>query len=165
MPDSVSCKMDSTHTFTCEVEIGSDPTPSASTTATPAAPPAPPTPPAPPNPAVSSLVAGHSVGVVGRGVAPPADVPVSAVAARAVPNCLSGEAGVALLANAKLGWVGVVAALKAGFDLGKCIAQEKNALVSEETQKAAEVSCVASGGVVTSTQGNQVLCNVTGSAP
>ena len=163
MPDSVRCYRDSSNTFTCEVDVEPDPTP---TTANPAgAPPASPVPSSPPPPTsavVSGLVAGYRREIVGHDTIGPVDPKLRDLAPRAIHDCLSSAAGIALLAGAKAGVLGAILGLKTGLDTSKCIATSKYELSAEETQQAAVADCTASGGVVTSVQGNVVMCNVTG---
>ena len=162
MPDSVRCTMDSANTFTCEVDIGPDPTPNAATSGASTQPAPAPPPEQPIDPVVAALISSYRLNVVGRDVIEPVKPPLGTMITQVGKSCLSSGVGLLLLAGAKPGILGVLAGVKTGFDVSKCIATESYSLVHEATQKAANDDCTASGGVVTFVRGDTVMCNVTG---
>ncbi|HEX3773654.1 MAG TPA: hypothetical protein VHV51_04265 [Polyangiaceae bacterium] len=155
MPDSVICTQTAPHTFSCDVELS----PEASSAATLAAPqPSAKAITQTPNPAVATLVTSYQ-----RVELPTPEKPY--LPASTLLKCASSDAAViAALAAQSAGTLALLGAFKAGFDMGKCIAQEHNAAVSEAGAQESAADCAAAGGTVTGTNGNTTFCEVDRSA-
>jgi len=147
LTDTVRCQFDSTNTFTCDVDIGPDPSPVA-----PSSQPAPSAPPAL-DPAVSALVGSYQ-----KIELPTPDVPY--LTGSALSNCASSEVAIFLALAAKAGPLTAIAALKVGYDEGKCMAVEHNNATTAAGQAEAAADCAARGGTVTGVNGDTTFCEV-----
>ena len=155
MSDSIRCTATSPNTFTCEVQLDSEP--ETLTCEAPEPKPTPtPTPTPTPSPAVSSLVSSF----VSKTVVPAPPAPL--ITGAALLECASSEASVALaFAGATKGPVlSALTMFKAGFDTGRCLALARN----DAAQRNAEEYCAAQGGVVVGVEGNKTICEVRESA-
>lgn len=147
MTDSVRCSADSPQSFTCEVQIESDP----ETLTCEAPPPEPPVPPPAANPAVSSLVKTY----VSKTVVPAPPAPLLSRAA--LLSCAASEAAVLLAAASAKGPVlGALTMLKASLDASHCLTLARN----DAAQRNAEDYCKAQGGTVVGVEGNKTICEV-----
>jgi hypothetical protein len=149
LTDTVRCSFDSAHTFTCEVDMGPDPSPAVGSSQPAPGPSAPPA----LDPAVSALVGSYT-----RVVLPTPDVPY--LTGKALADCASSEAGVFLALAATAGPLAAVAAFKIGFDEGKCIAVEHNNATTTAGQQEAAADCASRGGAVSEVNGDTTVCEV-----
>jgi len=152
MTDSVRCNLDSSRSFTCEVEIDSDfeagdaaISPAGDSTKSAAM---------VSEPGVLGLVQAYSKASVPRAEAP-------LVTTESLQECVSAELAVPLIFATSGAYLAPVAAFKAGFDLGQCLGHAYADEVVKATLQNAADSCRADGGIVTAIVDNQVLCNMT----
>jgi hypothetical protein len=149
MPDPIRCTVDPSqpsHTVTCEpVEIGPEPA---------AAQAAPPPAPQPASPAVAALVQRF----------PAAQYPVQAPEVATLTlggalQCLGQiNATTVLLLGVKGPILGSAAGFKVGYDLGACVAKDKNTRQLSADQAAAVQECIDNGGTPSGEIGHTLIC-------
>ena len=151
MPDPIRCTVDpsqAVHTVTCEpVEIGPEPARAPVAAPSPA--------PSPQSPAVAALVERFP------GTQHPVQAPeVSTLTLGGAMQCLGGiNAMTVLLLGVKGPILGSAAAgFKVGYDLGACVAKDKNTRQLSADQAVAVEECIDNGGTPNGEIGHTLIC-------
>ena len=155
MPDPIRCSVDPSqaqHTVNCEpVEIGPDN--SAPPVASESAPP-----PAPPLPAGVRLLV-QRVSATQHPVQAP---DVATMTLGGAMQCLGQiNAMTVLLLGVKGPILGSAAGFKVGYDLGACVAKDKNTRQLSADQAAAVQECIDNGGTPNGEIGHTLICERT----
>ena len=153
MADPVSGSLDARHALMCEPE------PEVELVT--------PLPPAAPLPASQPVEAPVSNSVVSalvvsyRRTVPAQQAPYLTL--ESAVQCASGGVGVVLAALAGKGPVlGTIIGLKAGFDIGKCFADQHARASEAATELKVQQICAAEGGQITAVVGDTSVCEVRG---
>ena len=151
MADPVSGSLDARHALMCEPE------PEVELVT--------PLPPAAPLPASQPVEAPVSTSVVSalvvsyRRTVPAQQAPYLTL--ESAVQCASGGVGVVLAALAGKGPVlGTIIGLKAGFDIGKCFADQHARASEAATELKVQQICAAEGGQITAVVGDTSVCEV-----
>lgn len=150
MPNPVRCTVDpsqATHTVTCEpVEIGPEPAPAQAAAPSPE--------PSPQSPAVAALV-DRFPGTQHLVQAPE----VATLTLGGAMQCLGQiNAMTVLLLGVKGPVLGSAAGFKVGYDLGACVAKDKNTRQLSADQAAAVQQCIDNGGTPNGEIGHTLIC-------
>jgi hypothetical protein len=150
MPDPIRCTIDPrqvAHTVTCEpVEIGPEQEPAPAAAPPPAS--------SAPSPAVAALVQRFPT------TQHPVQAPeVAAITLGGAMQCLGQiNAMTVLLLGVKGPILGSAAGFKVGYDLGACVAKDKNTRQLSADQAAAVQECIDNGGTPNGEIGHTVIC-------
>ena len=151
MPDPIRCSVDTSqahHTVNCEpVEVGPDASPI----------------PAPPSPNPTQRTLSPAVqALVKRATLPPHPVQapqVETITLGSAMQCLGQiNAMTVLLLGVKGPILGSAAGFKVGYDLGACVAKDKNTRQLSADQAAAVQECIDNGGTPNGEVGHTLIC-------
>jgi hypothetical protein len=154
MPDPIRCTVDpsqASHTVTCEpVEIGPEPSPSASPPQAAAPPPAP----SPQSAAVAELVKRFPSGQQREAHAPKVDTLTLGSAER----CLGELAAVPLVLGVDGVLLPAATAFKVSYDVGACLAKEEQDRQLSADRQVGIQDCESQGGAVIGEVGHTLIC-------